>query len=216
MSIRPGQEWGSPGRLAPEAPIFSSDRSAALWLQVVLGPEIGGDQQGSGDHELGLIGGDLHRSLGAPSRDEAALRAGQGVRYPLDVGEVRLDGGTPQLFLAHLVAVARPRSGLFEAETVVVMNATHMGSLDLGPRAHPGDGRLDITTGVLARRDRRQARRRMRSGTHVPHPDLAQRRVRTTRLELDPRHHVRLDGEEVGTASVLELRCVADAVVVVA
>ena len=56
--------------------------------------------------EVGLLGGDLHRTLGAPHHDEDDLRAGRGMRFPMDLGTVSVDGGPPMVFVAHLVATA--------------------------------------------------------------------------------------------------------------
>jgi hypothetical protein len=208
MSIRKGSTWGAPGALAAGAPLYHDDRSAALALQhaVEHGAQLG---------EIGLLGGDLHRTLGAPRHDEQDLRAGRAMRFPMDLCEVRLDAGAPQLFLAHMVATPTAGGRLWSGRTITAMNATFCDGLDLGPRAHPGDGRLDVTDGFLPLGERRAGRRRARTGSHVPHPQLHERRVRQMEIELDRPLHVRLDGELVGRARRLELRCLADAVVVV-
>lgn len=208
MSIRRGQDWGTAGALAPDAPIVHDDHEARALLQAAL-------DAGQPFGELGLLGGDLHRTLGAPRHDERDLRGGRGMRFSVDVGQVRLDGGPQLVFVAHLVATATRRGALFSGPTVVAMNATFLGPLDLGPRAHPGDGRLDVTEGELPPGERRAGRRRARSGSHVPHPGLSERRVRHAQLEADRRWHVRLDGDPVGSAHRLELRCLPDALVVV-
>lgn len=212
MSIRKGATWGAPGALAAGAPLYRDDRSAAVALQHAMDDHDDGAQLG----EIGLLGGDLHRTLGAPRHDEEDLRSGRAMRFPMDVGEVRLDGGAPQLFLAHLVATRAARGRLWSGRTIVAMNATFCGGLDLGPRGHPGDGRLDVTDGSLPLGERRAGRRRARTGSHVPHPQLRERRVRQLEIELDRPLHVRLDGDLVGRARRLQLRCLADAVVVVA
>ena len=95
------------------------------------------------------------------------------------------------------------------------MNAEWLGDLDLGPRAHPGDGLLDVTEGSLALRDRLAARRRARTGSHLPHPGL--RTSRSTRAELSfpdgvPVH---LDGVAVGRRRRCSLHVEPDALTVV-
>ncbi len=57
------------------------------------------------------------------------------------------------------------------------MNAQWLGDWDLGPRAHPGDARLDVTDGRLPLGDLLKARKRVRTGTHLPHPDLVTTRT---------------------------------------
>jgi hypothetical protein len=213
VTIKPGARWGDPGPLAEGAPVVGDDAAAREVLQRRFE-----DPGETGLGEIGLVGGDLHRTLGSPRRDAEDLRAGRGVRYPVDVGVVELDGGPGQVFLSHLVAYPRRRLRWWSRRTVAVVNASYVGRLDLGPRAHPGDGRLDVTDGRLPLGQRRQGRRRALTGTHVPHPDLRTRSVSEVEVHAgdDGTLHVWLDGAHVGTASTIRVRCVPDAVVVVA
>jgi hypothetical protein len=194
--------------LASGAAVLDTDRAAALLLQAAL-------DAGEPLPELGLVGGDLHRSLGSPRHDARDLYGGAGMRLPVDVGTVRLDDGAPQVFVAHLVATARRGAAIWSSRTLVAMNATFRGELDLGPRAHPNDGRLDLTDGALPFQERRRGRRRARTGSHLPHPALRERRVRELTVTAEDRWFVWLDDELVGDARTLELRCVPDATVVV-
>lgn len=210
MTIRRGVDWGSPGRLSDNAPVFGDDRRASIALTQSLNDE------GRLPNEIGLVGGDLHRTLGSPGHDVEALRSGGGMRFPVDVAIIRADDGEPTVVLSHLIALPRPNSRLFGGHTLIVMNAAFVGDLNLGPRAHPNDGRLDVTEGTMPRTDRRAARRRARGGAHVPHPALHE--SRTDRLEVDlgtKGMYLSADGEPVGLARELEVVCLADAIVVV-
>jgi diacylglycerol kinase family enzyme len=99
---------------------------------------------------------------------------------------------------------------------VVAMNATFVGPADLGPRAHPNAGLLDITDGSLPRSDRRAADRRELTGTHVPHPDLTERRTASYDVHSDDELGLWVDGRPIGSSRRFEIRCVPDACVVVA
>jgi diacylglycerol kinase family enzyme len=158
---------------------------------------------------LGLLGGDLCRTLGGPG-DERRLRSDEAVTVRVDVGAVLLDG-TLHWFVAHLIA----RRSWWRGRVIAVMNAEFLGTWDLGPRAHPGDGLLDITDGTLPFGDRLAARRRVRTGTHVPHPALATRRVAAWQTELDPPLDVWLDGDRVGRSAGLSVRVEPEALTVV-
>lgn len=218
MTIQKGAPWGAPGALARGAPVFADDADAARHLQDLFdGSDVaGGTDVDPALGEIGLIRGDLHRTLGGPGRDEAALRGGHGTRFPTDVGVVRIDG-RDRVFLAHLVAYRGRRVRWFAGRTIAVMNAAFVGAMDLGPRSHPNDGRLDVTDGRLPLGQRRQGRRRARTGTHVPHPGLATRSVATFEEDLRGQSfHVWLDGVHAGTVERLSVRCIPDAVVVVA
>jgi hypothetical protein len=157
---------------------------------------------------LGLLGGDLCRTLGGTG-DADRLRTG-GTRYPVDLGCALLDGRI-HWFVAHLAAHRRLWRGRF----VVVMNAEWLGELDLGPRAHPGDGLLDLTEGELGLRDRLTARRRARTGSHLPHPGLRTRRSARAELTFATPIPIHLDGVAVGTASEVVVHVEPDALEVV-
>jgi diacylglycerol kinase family enzyme len=78
------------------------------------------------------------------------------------------------------------------------MNAAFLGRWNVAPRAHPGDGRLDVLEARLPFADRVKAWRRLPTGTHVPHPDIRERRLRSAEWRFDPPVTVWIDGEPVG------------------
>jgi hypothetical protein len=159
---------------------------------------------------IGLLGGDLCRTLGGPG-DEARLRSNDAVTVTCDVGAVLADGRL-HWFVAHLIA----RRPWWRGRAIAVMNAQWLGAWDLGPRAHPGDGLLDITDGTLPWADRVQARRRARTGTHLPHPALRTARQAAQQFDLDPALDVWLDGDRVERACRdLSVRVEPDALTIV-
>ncbi|MHB1138015.1 MAG: diacylglycerol kinase family protein [Microthrixaceae bacterium] len=221
MTIRRGASWGAPGSLPADAPVLEDDRSAAAVLQAAY-------DAGEALPVIGLVGGDLHRTMGSPRHDAAALREGRGMRFPIDLGLLEPDPGSDsdadpgsvhrpgaRLFLAHLVARTTTSGGLWRGRTVVVMNAAFVGTANLGPRAHPNDGRLDVTDGSLGWTDRRAARRRAPSGAHVPHPALTERRVRSLDIGATTPMQLVLDGVDVGRSRRWRVRCLPDAAEVV-
>ncbi len=101
------------------------------------------------------------------SGDEARLRSADAMTFPVDLGRVHLDG-RDHWFVAHAIV----RGRLWIGRAVAVMNAQWLGDWDLGPRAHPDDALLDVTDGALPLGDLAKARKRVRLGTHLPHPAL--------------------------------------------
>lgn len=211
MTVRRGHDWGEPGPLAAGAPVCTDDAAAATALaeQRLRGVQV---------PEVGLTGGDLHRCLGGPRRGETELRTGMGTRYPVDVLELECtdaDGTVRDLVALNAVVVGAGRT-FWRGRWTVLMNGTCWDGMDLGPRAHPNDGLVDVTDGTLPRRVRREARRRAATGTHLPHPDLTELRVAEYVVEGLAGRRLLVDGVEVPTPVHLVVRCRPDAVVVVA
>ncbi len=203
MSIRRGQSWGTNGPLPGDGVVVRSDAAASTLIAEArrLGRTIA---------PLGLLGGDLCTTLGGRG-DEQRLRSGDAARLTVDIGHVVLDDGEPQYFVAHLVARRRWWLG----RTVAVMNAAWLGSWNVAPRAHPGDGRLDVIDSRLSFGDRIKARRRLPLGTHVPHPAISVSRVERTEIVFDTPTTVLLDGRDVGRARRLRIQVEPDALDVV-
>ena len=91
------------------------------------------------------------------------------------------------------------------------MNAAWLGDWNLGPKAHPNDGLLDVTEGRVRAGELLQARSRARTGTHVPHPDIRETRAAAMQFEMRRPTPVYLDGEYVATARFLSIRTEPDA-----
>jgi hypothetical protein len=186
--IERGRTWGEPGVLRAGDPVAHSDAELRRFIEMAR-------QTGRPVGRVGLLGGDLCRTVGGPG-DPDRLRAGGSV-LPVDAARAVIDG-EPHWFCAHLVARRWGWLGRF----AVVMNAQwfssrRLGSLRLGPRAHPNDGLLDVTDGTLPARDLLKARVRARTGIHLPHPHLKATRTARIDLHFDRPVGIWLDGERV-------------------
>jgi diacylglycerol kinase family enzyme len=202
VTIEKGQEWGTRGRLPDEGVCVRTDAEARRIVEEAR-------RAGRPPPPLGLLGGDLCRTLGGLG-DEARLRSDDAVRFQIDLGAVLVDGRL-HWFLAHLVAMR----SWWRGPVVFGMNAQWIDGWNAGPRAHPSDGLLDVYELRLPLADRLRARRRLRTGAHVPHPAIRLRRTAAVQLTLDPPLPVSLDGEPVGTGRSLSLRLEPDALTVV-
>ena len=198
MTVRKGEPWGEPGPLPADAVVVRSDAEAR---RVVT--EARRDQRPV--PPLGLLGGDLCRTLGGRG-DEAHLRSGAATTASCDLGVALLDGRL-HWFVAHAVA----RRGWWRGRAWVAMNAAYVGSWDLGPRAHPGDGLLDITDATVPVGERLKVRARLAQGAHLPHPALRTQRTRAAQVVLERPLPVRLDGEVVGRFRSISVRVEPDA-----
>lgn len=191
-----GVDFGASGEIPPDALAAGSDEDAgkivaeARRANRAIPPVV-------------LTGGDLARTLGLASARTASSPslAATGARFEVDVGAALVDGRL-HWFVAHLVA----RRSWWRGRLLVAANASFIGRWNAAPRSHPGDGRLDVFDADPRLAVRLAARRRLPSGSHVPHPQITQRRIAAAQYDLDPDLDVYLDGVRLGRARTLSLR----------
>lgn len=201
MTIKKGAPWGRPGSLPDHGVVVGSDAEASDVLATAR-------REGRPFPPLGLVGGDLCRTLGGPG-DEGRLRSARAVTFEVDLGEALVDGRL-HLFVAHLVVRDRLWTRAF-----VAMNAQWRGRWNLGPRAHPGDGLLDTYDVRLPVRALPAVRSRLHHGAHLPHPGVGERRAPAVQVELERPLSLEVDGRAAGRGRMVAVRVEPDAVTVV-
>lgn len=190
MTIRPGEPWGAEVPRPTDLIIVKTDSSAVAALGRVPATAVG------------LAGGDLHTSLGSPgARDPVLAVEVDGIR--VDLG----DGGR-HLAIAHVVV----RRSWWRGAIVAIMNVDHLGAWNLAPRAHPNDGLADVieVAASMSVRDRWAARRRLPTGTHIPHPEISTARVRERAWRFEAPHGVWVDGIRVASATEIRVEVEPD------
>lgn len=198
MTIKRGEAWGSALPLPADGVVVGGDGEAAEVLEDAR-------RHGRPLPVLGLLGGDLCRTLGGTG-DRERLRSEQAMTFPVDLGEVLADGRI-HLFVAHVVAGSRLR--------FAALNAQWLGDWNAGPRGHPNDGRLDVYEAKLSWFEWRQVRRRLPQGAHLPHPHIEERRVPAVQVTFPSPLPLRIDGRNLGQTHNLSVRVAPDAVRVV-
>lgn len=191
--ISKGVNWGTSGSVPANAVFVYNDADANEAVSAAR-------RANNSIPPLCLVGGDLARTLGVRN-NEAQLRAGEGTYVRVDLGAALIDGRL-YWFVAHLVA----RRSWWKGQIVVAANAAFLGAYNVAPKAHPSDGLLDVVTADPRLSDRLKARSRLRSGTHMPHPDIKLRRCAATQFELEQPTPISIDGRVHGKAKVLSLR----------
>jgi len=78
------------------------------------------------------------------------------------------------------------------------MNAEFHRRWMLGPRAHPGDGLLDVSDADPPFRQRLLAVRRLTHGDHIPHPDIVTSRGSSFEFNFGHATPLWVDGHRVG------------------
>jgi hypothetical protein len=195
VTVEKGRDWGSVGGLPDDGVVVGSDAEAR---HVVTEARRANEPI----PPLGLVGGDLCRTLGG--------RGALTTRATVDLGSVLVDGRL-QFFVAHLVV----RRGWLRGPLFGAFNAEWLGNWDVAPRAHPGDGLLELVEVTMSPGDRWKARRRLPTGTHLPHPGIRITRDDAVQRDVPKGHSVWLDGERLGPAKTVSVRLEPDAVRVV-
>lgn len=166
----------------------------------------------------------LARTLGL----DPQAGAGAGVAVPIDGMDVRCgtaDGGGERFAVGHVVLGARPdrlrawhRSRVLRvrvdgrerfagrAVAVVIANAEFLGSADVVPGAHPGDGVLEVQVYALRPGERAAMRRRLRTATHLPHPRIVTARGREVEVRAARPCPWWADGVACGRAEWIRVR----------
>lgn len=197
MPIAKGEPWGRTGPVPAGTRTVADDAAARA---VVTEARRAGEPV----PPLFLLGGDLCRTLGG--RGDPARLDGEVTILSVDLGAVLADG-VLHWFVAH--AVARRR--WWRGEVVAAMNAQYLGDWDVAPRGHPGDGRLEVLRGSLPLGQRLEARRRLPTGRHLPHPAISLERTAATQVDLERPAPLYLDGTPLGPVRRLSLRVEPDA-----
>ncbi len=194
MVIEKGGTYGRPGLTPAHMPQCGSDRELAAHIAR------------AGTAPCTVVEGDVLATLGGGARPGVVPLA-----YPLDVLEVRLDGGPKVLAVAHVIA----RRRFWRGECAVAMNAAWRNDWYLGPRSHPNDGLVDVTVGALSAQQRYLALRRVRTGSHLPHPKLKVTRAAHWEHAFHSPVGVWIDGRAHGSARHIEIDVHPDAGLVV-
>jgi putative lipid kinase YegS-like protein len=204
VTIERGQDWGRRADRPSDLVEVASDAEAGALVTRLR----------RADHPvptLGLLAGDLRRTLGRA--DRVARLEREVSEFTVDLGVV-VFGGEEHWFVSHVVV----RRSWWRGEVVAAMNAQFLGPWDVAPRGHPNDGRLDLVrVRDMGIGDRWKAWRRLPSGTHLPHPGIELTAVSANNgveLALSRSLRVRVDGTDVGSAERLVLRVEPDALTV--
>ena len=208
MTIRRDQPWGTAAALPDEAPIVASNAE----LRRVITCRRASDAPTT---PVGVIGGDLWRVVGAPQGGAERLRSEHARTVSIDLIEATADGETHWACVGAVV-----RNSWWRGPIVAAMSAESLGAWRLAPAAHPNDGRLHVlSTGLdraaLSVTQRMLARRRLRSGLHLPHPAVVARRVERWEHRFDRPFRLWLDGEQVGRCREVTFAIRPDAALIV-
>jgi YegS C-terminal NAD kinase beta sandwich-like domain len=171
--VKPGDPWGEPVAGPADLEVSGGDADLARVVETRRGALV---------RYRAEPGSDLARAVGIAAASEAS-----GFAAPIDAllvapGGYAVNGvilgtppprvrrTTPTAKLAVTVNGREVASG--RATTVVIANGQFFDGLDVVPRGHPGDGRLEVQVYALRRGERSAMRSRLPLGVHLPHPRI--------------------------------------------
>jgi len=165
VTIAKGHPWGDEVARPEHVATAASDA------------ELAGFVTADPDALVGVSGGDVFSALGRP-----AGRAPMARRLPMDALRISTDAGD-FVAVAHVVL----RNQWWSGPLFAVMNVGSIGRWNVAPAGHPNDGRAEVVEvdAGMTLRTRLQVRRRLPTGTHLPHPQIRVRPRAEGTIELD-------------------------------
>jgi hypothetical protein len=199
MTIRKGEPWGEPAVCPPDVAVMANDRQLRGHLVAARTRELPASA-------IGVAGGDLARTCGG-----GLGRRPCAARVTVDAMRLTLDG-VPTWGVAHVIA----HRGWWRGDVTMIMNAEYFGVYDVVPRSHPNDGKLEVlqVDPAMPVRQRWQARKRARTGTHLPHRHLSVRSITDFDLNFRQPMIVWVDGVRYGAVRDLSVSVEPDALTI--
>ena len=194
MTIRKGEEWGT--RI-----VCPSDF-------VVAEDDFDASRQTPGD-PFALRRGDVFSALGSPRMPRPNSEC---TMLPIDAlkcvltsanGEIREERGISSVTLGSW----------WRGSFVILSNSGFWNGVHIAPRSHPNDGEADLVSisPEMPFRQRFLARRRARTGTHLPHPMLSARRCSEfSHHKVSPRERLTIDGRAIDNWVSIEVSIIPD------
>lgn len=221
MTIEKGKDWGERRDVPANTAIATSDAALADLFSAVRTES--GEWAVSGPSLVALLPNGhtprspreatngLAKTLGARGDRDSIVGAERFV-VPIDLGVVTLNPDTADestMVMASSLVIARP---LWNGVTEAAMNAAFLDTWNVTPSGHPNDGRFDVVRAELGIADRLKARKRLPTGSHLPHPGISVRRLKAAEFRPGTSAATWIDGRRVGKVAHLNVTVIADAV----
>jgi len=132
---------------------------------------------------------------------------------PFDLIEVTFadDSKTEQKVLA--LGYGMLRKSWWRGEIVAAMNTSFIGDWDCAPRSHPNDGKFDLltVTSEMKPTQRLIASRRLRLGTHLPHPQISVKQLPSFEADCSAEPNLYVDNRKFVSVNQCKFRLLPDA-----
>ena len=203
MTIRKNEDWGVTVTRPENLVICETDAAASqlatnYFLQQKPIPAIA------------ITRSNLSRALGTTGAD---IDSQNMQATPFDLIEITFadDSKTGQRVLALGYGVLR--KSWWSGEIVAAMNTSFIGDWDCAPRSHPNDGKFDLLTvsSEMKPTQRLIASRRLRLGTHLPHPQISVKQITSFEADCSAKPNLFVDNRKFVCVNQCKFRLLPDA-----
>lgn len=181
MTIRKGEEWGRHDKTPASFIIAEDDKDAAT--QPPQTP-------------FALCRGDMFTALGRPRLPVHHEECMVVTIDALMCNVTSRDGSVESLNAFSHVSIG----SWWKGRHIIVSNSGFLSGMNITPRSHPNDGEFDVFSmdAHMPIKQRFLARRKSKTGTHVPHPNLSIVRGTTRTFSREkPQERLSIDGVAV-------------------
>ena len=204
MTISKHLEWGR-DILKPEDLVICQDDAAASRLLTGL--------IGESKHLpiIAIKSSKLARALGT---NGAQLESKSMRALPFDLIKINFTKSSNEKVMVIAIGYALLRNSWWRGEITAVLNTSFIGDWDCAPRSHPNDGKFDVVTvgSQMRPMQRLIASRRLRLGTHLPHPQISTHQATNLELFSSALSNLFVDGQRFAKVSQFSFTLLPDAV----
>lgn len=204
MTISKHLEWGR-DILKPEDLVICQDDAAASRLLTLL--------VGESKHLpiIAIKSSKLARALGT---NGAQLESKSMRALPFDLIKINFTNSSNEKVMVIAIGYALLRNSWWRGEITAVLNTSFIDDWDCAPRSHPNDGKFDVVTvgSQMRPMQRLIASRRLRLGTHLPHPQISTHQATSLELSSNALPNLFVDGQRFAKVSQISFALLPDAV----
>ena len=203
MTIRKNENWGATAARPENLVICETDEAASqlatdFYLQQKSIPPIA------------ITRSNLSRALGTKGADAKSQNM---QATPFDLIEVTFVDASKTQQKVLALGYGLLRKSWWRGDIVAAMNTSFIGDWDCAPRSHPNDGKFDLLTvkSEMKPTQRLIASRRLRLGTHLPHPQISVKQLTSFEADCSAEPNLYVDNRKFVCVNQCKFRLLPDA-----
>jgi hypothetical protein len=203
MTIRKNEDWGStvvrPENLVIcETDAATSQLATDFYLQQKPMPAIA------------ITRSSLSRTLG---KEGSNVNSQNMQATPFDLIEVTFVDASMIEQKVLALGYGLLRKSWWRGDIVAAMNTSFIGDWDCAPRSHPNDGKFDLlaVNGEMKSTQRLIASRRLKFGTHLPHPQISVKQLTSFEADCSAKPNLYVDNRRFMSVNQCKFRLLPDA-----